>query len=67
MKKVKMVIELEYDDTIIHHDNKEGIDWFYGEILHETKGELLLHSNNIGDTLGSVRVISVENPYKDKK
>jgi hypothetical protein len=63
MKKIKMVVQLEYDESIIHGDDQDGIDWFYDEILHAGVGQLLLHSNSIGDTVGKVCVISVENPY----
>ena len=61
MKKVKMVIELEYDDEVMHHDDKEAIDWFYNEILLGKGGLLLLHSNEIGDHVGSVEGIEILN------
>ena len=62
MAKIVMTVELDYDAEIMHGDDEESKAWFFSEILHDETGELLLHSNNIGDTLGAVRVISVAAP-----
>lgn len=59
MAKLTLTIELDYDAEIMHGDDEESKAWFFSEILHDETGELLLHSNNIGDTLGAVRVISI--------
>ena len=58
MAKVLMTVGLDYDGDIMHGSDKIGIDWFFEEILRGEKGSLLLHSNEIGDTVGSIRVIS---------
>jgi len=58
MKSLTLVIELEYDDEIMHHDDQEARDWFYNNILLG-RGGLLLHSNEIGDTIGSVTVADI--------
>lgn len=58
MRKALMTIELEYDADIMHGDDQESVDWFYSEILSEEKGMLILHSNEIGDVIGTVRVLS---------
>lgn len=58
MRRALMTIELEYDAAIAHGDDQESIDWFYSEILSEEKGMLILHSNEIGDAIGTVRVLS---------
>ena len=42
----------------MHGSDKIGIAWFFEEILSDENGSLLLHSNEIGDTIGSIRVIS---------
>ena len=56
--KVLMTVELEYDADVVHRDDEEGKAWFFEEILSEEKGLLLLHSNEIGATVGKIRVLS---------
>lgn len=58
MAKVLMTVELEYDADVVHGDDEEGKTWFFEDILSEEKGLLLLHSNEIGDTVGKIRVLS---------
>ena len=58
MAKVLMTVELEYDADVVHGDDEEGKAWFFEEILSEEKGLLLLHSNEIGYTVGKIRVLS---------
>jgi len=53
-KKIKLVIELEYDAHIMHGEDPDGVKWF-DSILYG--GGLVLHSNEIGDEIGTVRVI----------
>lgn len=55
MKTIKLEIELEYDDELMHGNDDEATDWFNNEILIGDKGLLLLHSNEIGDCVGKVR------------
>lgn len=57
MKKVKLVIELSYDE-IMHGNSPEEISWFFGQVLGDKVG-LMLHSNEIGDTVGTVEVLEV--------
>jgi hypothetical protein len=57
MKKLLLTCVLEYDDELMHGDDEESRDWFFSDIL-DTKGGLLLHSNELGDTVG--RIIDVE-------
>ena len=59
MKKIKMIIELEYDDEMMHGTDQDAIDWFNSDILIGNKGLLLLHSNEIGDHVGKVRGIEI--------
>lgn len=56
MKKLHLLIELEYDDSIMHGDSVEDADWFVQEILGGDS--LVLHSNEIGDEVGVVRVLA---------
>ena len=57
-----MEIILEYEDDLIHGGDKdtEARDWFYMDILLGKQGGLSLHSNEIGDTLGEVEVLSIK-------
>jgi hypothetical protein len=62
MKMAKKLLDirtvLEYDDDI--HGGDEGFSWFCNDILMSNIGEdLLLHSNEIGDTIGQVYVREV--------
>ena len=59
MKKLKLEIELEYNDKIMHGDDQESIDWFYDDILIGETGLLILHSNEIGDCIGKVKVLKI--------
>ncbi len=59
MKTIKMIVELTYDDEIMHSDDKDGIDWFSSEILMGKNGSLLLHSSDIGDVIGSIEGIEI--------
>ena len=54
-----MIIELEYDDELMHGTDQESMDWFYEYILLGKKGLLLLHSNEIGDELGKVEGLKI--------
>jgi hypothetical protein len=53
MKKIKFEAILTYDSNIMHGKDKEAINWFYNEILKDT---LILHSNEIGDEIGTVKI-----------
>jgi hypothetical protein len=61
MKKIKMVVELNYDAEMMHNGNKdkESKDWFFNEILISKRGDLRLHSNEIGDEIGEIKVIKI--------
>ena len=56
MKIERLVIELEYDDKMMHNDEPEAVEWFWLDVMGG--GELYLHSNEIGDEVGRVKVIS---------
>ena len=53
MKKIKFEATLTYDNKIMHGNDKEAIKWFYNNILKDT---LILHSNEIGDEIGAVKI-----------
>jgi hypothetical protein len=60
MKTIKLEIELTYDDRLTHGRDKESRAWFFQHILKGCEGELILHSNEIGDTIGEVNVLRVQ-------
>jgi len=61
MAKIRMVIELEYDDEIMHGDSEEDKEWFFDEILmNNLDGPLVLFSNELGDEVGIVKVLSID-------
>ncbi len=65
--KVSLLVELTYDADVMHGDDTESIDWFYKDILgSKRKNDLVLHSNEIGDEIGTIKVISLTplNPRK---
>jgi len=53
---LKMTIELTVDDEI-YGDSEEEKIWLENEIL-VGDGNLLLHSNEIGETIGSIKKVS---------
>ena len=54
--KIKMTIEVEVEDTFNFIDEEEKM-WFENEVLIGD-GTLILHSNEIGDTVGVVKKVS---------
>lgn len=56
MTTIRFTAELEFDADMIYGDDPEGKRWFFENILG--KGELILHSNEIGDGIGVLRIVS---------
>ena len=55
--KIQMLIEIEMNDREKPSDPDEA-DWFWNHFLKE---DLILHSNDIGDSVGdSLKVIEVK-------
>jgi len=62
MKKLRLTVELEYDDSSWHGNDDDSVSWFRDCILMQNidnSGELLLHSNEVGDTVGEVKVLTI--------
>ena len=59
MKKIKLIIELKYDDKLMHDGDRdiEAKKWFFDDILKKDK--LILQSNLIGDAIGTVKVLDL--------
>ena len=58
MEKIKMTIIVDIESFPTHLNEMEEIHWLNTEALSE-KGELTLHSREIGDVIGEV--VSIEN------
>lgn len=60
MKELLVTMIFEYDESTMHagDDDEEARDWFLNEIL--LKERLLLHSNEIGDTIGECKILSIK-------
>ncbi len=57
MAKLKLEIELNYDSEMMHGKDADAIEWFIERCI---KGDhLLLHCNDLGDTVGEVKVTGV--------
>jgi len=57
MATIKMTIEIEVDNDIYNLKDKQERLWLENEIF-VGDGSLLLHSNEIGDTVGEVKKVS---------
>lgn len=65
MRKLRLTVELEYNADDTHSDDPEEKRWFYEEVLRcglpfDQANGLYLHSNFIGDTVGHITVVKVE-------
>jgi hypothetical protein len=65
--KIQLLIELDYDDGIIHGDDPEAVSWFYNDVLKGTDELLILHSNLLGDELGLVKVLEITDILEEQK
>lgn len=54
--KVRLEIELDYDAEIMHGNTADGISWF-NSILFDPGEDLILHSNELGDEIGTVKIL----------
>lgn len=57
MKRLKMQIELSYDEDLMYGDDVDGKEWFFHQL--NMIDNLWLFSSDIGDELGDVKVISI--------
>jgi hypothetical protein len=59
---IKMMIEVDCEDCAFSLDDPASVEWFAQQVLmNQTEdGALYLHSNEVGDTVGRVRVLVVQ-------
>lgn len=55
MKSIILTLKLTFDEKDWYTDKVES-DWFFSHVL---KKDLVLHSNDIGDSIGDVEVLDV--------
>jgi hypothetical protein len=55
MSKIKLVVELDYPAHLFHEEDGESKRWFFEDILG--RDELILYSNEIGDDIGTIKVL----------
>lgn len=58
---MRLVIDLTVDESFAvckNSEDKSERDWFHDDLLGDP--ELLLHSNLIGESVGTVKVVQVE-------
>ena len=58
MRKLIVLAEITLEEGVFDGTSQEEIDWFNDEVLGDQDG-LLLHSNEVGDTVGTVKVLYV--------
>jgi hypothetical protein len=56
MKKYRLVIDLDVDEHYI--GDSEDKEWLENVVL-SSQGQLLLHSNFVGDNVGQVKVLKI--------
>ena len=62
MKKLTLLVELNYDDDIIHGCDEDGVEWFYNSVLFgkaKDSESLILHSNEMGDEVGEIKIVGI--------
>lgn len=59
MNTIRLMIDLEYDDDAMHSADRDedSQEWFINDVLYND-GNLLLHSDEIGDYVGKVKVVA---------
>ena len=64
MTKLILEVELDYDGEATHGKDPDAIAWFWNDILlyPGEDGELVLHSNELGDEVGTIKVLKVREP-----
>jgi hypothetical protein len=57
MAKIRMIIELDYDRLTMHENDIDGFNWFEGILIND---ELSIHSQEVGDFIGDIKVIEIQ-------
>jgi hypothetical protein len=64
MRTLRLIVDLTYDEQIMHGEDKESINWFFENVMRNNtvNEQLILHSNYIGDEVGEIKVIEIMEP-----
>lgn len=57
MGKIRLEVELEYDDSVCNDKVKEDQKWVHEQILTGDMSGLTLRSHHLGDDVGKIRVL----------
>lgn len=56
MKKMKLLVEFEYDDDLMYGDDEDAEAWFFSILYQDT---LYLEARgDLGDEMGTIKVLS---------
>jgi len=57
MALLRLEIDVDYDPDVVHGSDPEALAWFRDKVLvsPDVGEELILHSNCIGDSVGTIR------------
>ena len=58
--KLLLTVEVECDDECYPASDKEAMNWLINDILLNGQDRLILYSNEIGDDIGTVKVLSAK-------
>jgi len=57
-----MLVELTYDAEMMQGNNEKEKAWFFNHILKsKRRNDLILHSNEVGDEIGTIKVLEIKN------
>jgi hypothetical protein len=59
LRRITMKVEFEYNVKTMHGYDEQAKDWFFNKILNGVKGDLSMHSKDIGDFIGTVKVLEI--------
>lgn len=63
MRRITMIVELSYDDELFHGSNVESYKWLMNDVIQNENSKLTLVSNEVGDTIGEIKVIEIIDFY----
>lgn len=52
MAKIKIECEIDFDEKLWYNEDEEQLEWFMSLMNDKENTMVVLHSNDIGDTIG---------------
>ncbi len=65
-KTIRLTVDFTYDTVGMHGDDEDSIEWFYNDILLGDYLQLV-DFGDIGDRIGAVKVVSVDQTLAELK